>query len=124
MARKNRSLASFGDVADTNININNDVNEKDNINGNEDINNGDFENNIVTDNINDIDSDNDHNNDYLDSLIEGTKKKSNQPVLTGVYLQKDVLQVLDRLAKKGGKGAKSKIVNEALRKVFMEKDLL
>ncbi|MGG3805380.1 hypothetical protein [Metabacillus fastidiosus] len=116
MARKNRSLASFGDVADTNININNDDNEKDNVIENENINNNEYENNIVTDNIND--------NDYLDSLIEGKKKKSNQPVLTGVYLQKDVLQVLDQLAKKGGKGAKSKIVNEALRKVFMEKDLL
>lgn len=117
MARKNRNLASFGDVAD--ININNDINNK--------INNNENDKEII--NVHNSEDINEYNNinddtDYLDSLIEGTKKKSNQPVLTGVYLQKDILQVLDRLAKKGGKGAKSKIVNEALRKLFIEKDLL
>lgn len=52
------------------------------------------------------------------------KKKENETVLTGIYLQKDLSQVLDRLAKKGGRGAKSKIVNEALRTIFTDKGLL
>lgn len=62
--------------------------------------------------------------DFLDELIKGTKKKDDQVVLTGIYLQKDLAQILDKLGKKGGRGAKSRIVNDALRKVFTEKGLL
>lgn len=61
--------------------------------------------------------------DFIDSLLDGKSGKDDL-TLTGVYLQADVLKVLNRLAKKGGRGAKSRIVNDALRKVFEEKSLL
>ncbi|MBA2873157.1 hypothetical protein HNQ85_003495 [Anoxybacillus calidus] len=106
MARKNRDLAGFGEVAFNNINKN--------------------INNNINDNINksNIEQNNDDKVDFIDQLIEGTKKKSNNLVLVGVYLQKDVAQVLDELAKKGGRGAKSKIVNDALQQIFKEKGLI
>jgi vacuolar-type H+-ATPase subunit E/Vma4 len=103
MARKNRDLAGFGDVAENNVNENSNVN----ININKD-------DHII---------DNDNSEDILDKIIEGTTKKE-APKLTGVYLDKDVLKVLNAIAKKGGRGVKSKIVNEALRKVFTDKGLL
>jgi hypothetical protein len=113
MARKNRNLASFDDLANNNVNknINKNINDDVNINVNNDANIN------VNDNINEV--------DYLDTLIEGnTKKTDAATVLTGIYLQKELSQMLDRLAKKGGRGSKSRIVNEALRKVFSEKGLL
>lgn len=63
--------------------------------------------------------------DYLDNVM-GQKKKLRLDELTstGIYFDNDVYQVLMRLAKKGGRGAKSKIVNEAVRGVFKEKGLL
>lgn len=96
MARKNKNLASFGDVAR--------IENTEENNMNKDINN--------------------NNNDFLDNLIEGTKKKQEQNVLTGVYLNPSIVKVLDHLARKGGRGAKSKIVNEALEKIFKEKGLI
>ncbi|MDP4085787.1 MAG: hypothetical protein Q8934_14370 [Bacillota bacterium] len=140
MARKNKNLASFNDVARNNINKNVDVNNNININDNN--------NDKITDRVNDSANTNiievnipneneDINNNvninnkpqersYLDTLIEGKAKKSNEAetVLTGIYLQKDLSKILDSLAKKGGKGAKSRIVNEALRSIFIEKGLL
>jgi hypothetical protein len=157
MARKDRNLASFDDVASNNIkpNINVDVNNNDNtkINNNDNFKINNKANTIDGNDINadinqndniSIDKDvNDKVNndiienpetteaatapkmDYLDKLINGkTKKIDNSTVLTGIYLQKDLAQLLDRLAKKGGRGAKSRIVNEALRSVFIEKGLL
>lgn len=63
--------------------------------------------------------------DFIDKLlVEGKKKKKDDLVLTGIYLQPDLAHILDSLGKKGGRGAKSRIVNEALRKVFTEKGLL
>lgn len=61
---------------------------------------------------------------YLDELLEGDGKKKQGTTLTGVYLENDILKVLDQLAKKGGRGAKSKLMNEALRKLFTEKGLM
>lgn len=136
MARKARNLASFDELA---TNINNNINK--NLFGNDNTNNDENIDNIDNHNINKIDSTNDNNNvdvnintnkdieitelDYLDKLIEGkTKKSESYTVLTGVYLQKDLAKILDSLAKKGGRGAKSRIVNEALRSVFKEKGLL
>lgn len=136
MARKNRNLASFDDFANNNINkkvndnniINENINNDINNNINNDINIEDNNyiniNNNDNDNVN-VSSGDKKQGDYLDALIEGRmKKKENETVLTGIYLQKDLSQVLDRLAKKGGRGAKSKIVNEALRTIFTDKGLL
>lgn len=107
MARKNRDLAGFGDVAFNNINksVNKNINKNTNNNINKNENTDDKA-------------------DFIDQLIEGPKKKSNDLVLVGVYLPKDVAQVLDELAKKGGRGAKSKIVSESLQKTFKEKGLM
>lgn len=63
--------------------------------------------------------------DFLDQLLEeGKKKKKDDLVLTGIYLQPDLAHILDSLGKKGGRGAKSRIVNDALRKLFTEKRLI
>lgn len=59
----------------------------------------------------------------IDDVIEGNIKK-HERVLTGLYLEPDIARVLDSLGKKGGRGTKSKIANEALRNLFKEKGLL
>jgi hypothetical protein len=61
--------------------------------------------------------------DYLDKLLEDGKQK-NDLILTGLYLEPDLAKLLDRLGKKGGRGAKSRIANDALRKYFLDKGLL
>lgn len=96
MARKDRTIAGFDDVAGTNINANNN------------------------DNINNESTD---NPDYLDKLLEEGKTK-NELQLTGLYLEPDLARLLDKLGKKGGRGAKSRIANDALRKYFLDKGLL
>lgn len=104
MARKERNLANFADVAS---------------NGNE---NGIIENTKNNNSIN-INNKND-NEDIFDKLIDGKKKKQPKNVWTGVYLKPEIANVLEQLAKKGGKGVKSEVVNEALRRVFIEKGLM
>ncbi|NRF95767.1 hypothetical protein HQN89_33615 [Paenibacillus frigoriresistens] len=64
------------------------------------------------------------NPDFLDSLLVEKSKKKDELVLVGVYLQPDLAGILDKLGKKGGRGAKSRIVNDALRKMFTEKGIL
>lgn len=94
MARKDRTLAGFGDVAgENNKNSNNDVNN------------------------------NDNGQDYLDKVLKEGKPK-NHLVLTGLYLEPDLARLLDHLGKKGGRGAKSRIANDALRKYFTDKGLM
>lgn len=145
MARKGRNLASFNDLANDNIkknankknnaningNDNGGINSNDSVSVNDNVNNQ--ESNSISGNANDNTNTNINTNnnnqtnqlDYLDKLIEGNVKKTDSgTVLTGIYLQKDLAQLLDRLAKKGGRGAKSRIVNEALRSIFVEKGLL
>lgn len=104
MARKDRSLAGFDDVAEERNNENN------NDNGNLNINNND-------DNIK-------SGSDTIDKILGEGNKKKDELVLTGVYLQPELAKILDRLGKQGGRGAKSGIVNDALRKLFDEKGLL
>jgi hypothetical protein len=115
-----------------NENKNNNKNNIDNVNNNEndnvnndisnttDSNNNSKENNGSTENTNVQES----KHDYLDKLLEGNVKKNERGKVTGIYLQEDVSQILNRLSKKGGRGAKSKIVNESLRSVFKDKGLL
>ncbi|GGD29137.1 hypothetical protein [Pontibacillus salipaludis] len=140
MARKTRSLASFSDVA--NEDVNNDINkegkhenkqkdndsrpeaEKDtNVSTNIDIDKD--TNDKININVNDEVNVNNDSEDFLDSLIQGKKKKK-KPVLTGVYLDPEVAKVLNELGKKVGKGdgGKSRIVNDALKEVFTKKGLL
>lgn len=61
------------------------------------------------------------NMDTIDALFE---EEEDPVVFRGFYLEKDIVTVLNKLGEKGGKGIKSKIVNEALRKVFREKGWL
>ncbi len=115
MARKERNLASFGDMASENSVVENNEIKNAIVNKNK---------NVVRDN-NDIIVNNDNKNeDVFDRLLEGKKKKQPKKVWTGVYLKPDIAQVLEILSKKGGKGAKSEIVNESLRRVFTEKGLM
>ncbi len=114
MARRKRSLASFDDVANDVNNINDNVNVNNNINKDND--------EVVNDQVNI----NDDDNDYIDNIINGDKNKKKKPVLTGVYLDPEIAKILNDLGKKAGKGGggKSRIANEALKKVFQEKGLL
>lgn len=100
MARKNQSLAQFDEVAIVNNNINVNKNEVIDVNTREDV------------------------NDYLDKLAAGEIKKGSNLILTGVYLEPQVLNVLNKYAKLGGRGAKSKIVNDVLKSNFLEKGLM
>jgi hypothetical protein len=113
MSRKHRHIASFGDVA--NINKSDIVHEKNNIN----INNND--NTINNQNDNEI---NNENIDVLDQIINNNKKKEKTHVLKGIYFEREVAAAIDRIARGGGKGIKSQIVNEAVKKVFKEKGWL
>lgn len=114
MVRKDRSLAGFGDVAsENNPTTNGQTNNNDNASVN--INNKGQKEQPAGGG----------DPDFLDKLLEeGKKKKKDDLVLTGIYLQPDLAHILDSLGKKGGRGAKSRIVNDALRKVFTEKGLL
>lgn len=100
MARKNQSLAQFDEVAIVNNNINVNKNEVNDVNNRENV------------------------HDYLDKLAAGDIKKGSNLILTGVYLEPQVLNVLNKYAKLGGRGAKSKIVNDVLKSNFLEKGLL
>ncbi|MDQ0164062.1 ribbon-helix-helix domain-containing protein [Aeribacillus alveayuensis] len=99
MARKNKNLAtSFNNVARNDSN--NDVSYINNIN-----------NNI-------------NKNNFVQSVIGDNDSHEDKYVMRGIYIEKDLAKVIDQLAKKGGRGTKSRIVNEALRKVFTESGLL
>lgn len=59
--------------------------------------------------------------DPLDALLNA---ENEELLYRGYYLEKEVVKVIEKMGKKGGKGRggiKSKIVNEALKQVFKEK---
>lgn len=106
MARKERNLASFSAVAsEDNIVVKEDKNDM-----------------IINNDVDVIN--NDDGEDIFDQLIDGKKKKQVKNVWTGVYLKPEIAKVLEQLSKRGGKGAKSEIVNESLRRVFSKKGLI
>ncbi|NIK80545.1 hypothetical protein FHS15_005735 [Paenibacillus castaneae] len=112
MARKNRSIAGFEDVANV-VKENVNVNVNDNILVEED----DKKRTERAEEKEDIQE------RFLDRVIEGNLKKNNL-VLVGVYLEPQIAEILDRLGKKAGRGAKSRIVNDALRGDFGKRGLL
>ena len=59
----------------------------------------------------------------LDSILSKEKKK-NVKVTLGVYVDPEVANVLDDLAKKNGYGTKSNVVNDILKATFKKKGLL
>ena len=96
MARKNKDLAGFNEVANIDINVNDNISN--------DVNEG--------------------NSDTLDQLLKGKKKLQETHVLRGFYIENELANVIDRLGEKSGRGIKSKIVNEALKIIFREKGLM
>lgn len=111
MVRKDRHIAGFNDVA----------NSKQNVKPNDDINVNINNNNDINDNDNIDNNDNKNNIDSLDAIINTNMKKEKTHVLKGIYFEKDVALAIDKIARNGGKGIKSQIVNEAVKKVFKEK---
>lgn len=55
-------------------------------------------------------------NEDLETMLGMDKPK---PILTGVYLDPDVLEVLDSLSK-GKRGMKTKLVNEAVKRFLVQ----
>lgn len=73
-------------------------------------------------NVNNNNVDKESEKDSISDLIRaGSKKKK---VLTGIYFDEDVLAVLDRLSEQGGRGTKTRIVNDAVKKLFQEQGLM
>ncbi|BBI30739.1 hypothetical protein [Cohnella abietis] len=60
------------------------------------------------------------NGTFIDQIVD----KQESSVLMGLYIKNDIAKVLNALAKKAGRGGKSKVANEALKKIFIEAGLM
>lgn len=130
MSAKNRHIAAFESVAtirDLNlkgeINTDNTTENNTNVDSviNTDVNNdSNPNNNPIIDN--DINHNVNHNN-AIDNILNKEKSKSTR-VQRGLYLDRDIDAVLTKLLKKGGKGAKSDVINDVLRAAFEARGLL
>jgi hypothetical protein len=99
---------------DTNKNIeNNNVNNNDKTYVIDNNNNNDNDNVVV---------DNDEENDYLRELALGKKptKKKNKKVFTSFYMDPDLAVEVDKIAARGEKGDKSKLLNMSIRRLLEE----
>lgn len=83
---------------------------------------------VEIDTSNDIDTSDDNtnviNNDNVDVIDDILGKKKSTRVQRGLYLDRDVDAALTKLGKKGGKGAKSDIVNALLKEGLKNRGLL
>jgi hypothetical protein len=121
MAKQQRKLSGFNDLASRKENINDNINinkneesakktEADKVNENINVNN----------NINDKDS-----LEFVRSLTEKPKKKAKDPIKpTGIYFNKNNLILLKRLSENGGRGTQSKIMNLAAEEFFKKAGLM
>lgn len=114
---KGRKLTGFSDLASSkkkdNVNVNNDVNNNDDVNNDDNVN--------INNNVN-VESE---LVGSLKSLADESKKKGKDNMKpTGIYFDTNVLTVLKKLAKNGGRGAQSKIVNDATKEAFIQAGLL
>ncbi|WP_430508384.1 hypothetical protein [Rossellomorea marisflavi] len=118
-----RSLTSFNDLATSKkANVKTESPKKENTDNNVNVN----------DDINkDININNDVNNNESDLMGQlkaladkGKKKSSDVGKPTGIYFEEDVLSVLKQLAKNGGRGAQSRIVNDATKAAFIQAGFL
>ncbi|NKI24230.1 hypothetical protein HFN20_23965 [Paenibacillus dendritiformis] len=101
----NVSIASFGDLAQVG-------NGNDNENKNDNINNAENRN------------DNNNINVFDDGILSSiTKQPANQKP-TGIYFESDVLEKLQELTKGRGRGAQGKLVNDVVKRYFIEKGFL
>lgn len=117
------------------INVDENKNaNKNNINKEVDINNID-NNNIIdipnvknndktyvinNNNIDNVVVDNDEDDGYLRELASGKKptKKKNKKVFTSFYMDSDLATEVDKIAARGEKGDKSKLINMGIRKLL------
>jgi hypothetical protein len=83
-------------------------------------------NNIVIDNDDNKNKnnvvDNDEDDDYLRDLASGKKptKRKNKKVFTSFYMDPDLAVEVDKIASRGEKGDKSKLINMGIRKLLEE----
>lgn len=61
--------------------------------------------------------------DILKTIIE-QKKRRDSKKLIGIYFDGDVAKVLDKIGDRGGRGAKSELVNDVLKAFFKKQGLL
>lgn len=59
----------------------------------------------------------------LDDIVNVNANVSNKRLI-GIYFEQEVADILKELAKSGNRGIQSKIVNEAVKRLFQEKGLL
>lgn len=105
-----RKISGFSDVADTGDEKQNEV-----------------DNNINVNNNNNTNSNNNNNEeDDIDRFFRDHKRgKSNlQDTVKGIYFEQAVIDQLDKIKKKNGKGSMSGFVNAAVKKALKEKGYL
>jgi hypothetical protein len=110
--REQRSLKSFGEVANEDVNVKANVNKEANINNNLK-NDLDFNHN-ATNNF----------TDELDDILSSKENKNKTHILKGIYFERDLAKAIDKVTKGKGKGAKSEIINAIVKKAFKEKGWL
>lgn len=115
---ENKDIIVNENETNDNINIKEDIKNKDiviNKNNNEtyDMNNNNNENVVVVNNV---------DNDYLRELATGKKpmKKKNKKVFTSFYMDPDLAVEVDKIAARGEKGDKSKLINMGIRRLLEE----
>ena len=69
---------------------------------------------------------NDEDDDYFRNLASGKKvpKKKPKKVFTSFYMDADLATEVDKIAARGEKGDKSKLINQAIRKLLEDYDVL
>lgn len=115
------------DIVDDN-NVNKNANETENIvevdvnNNNANENNNDGNGYDVTYVIDDNVVNVNNEDDYLRSLAVGKKaaRKRNKKVFTSFYMEPDLAKEVDKIAARGAKGDKSKLINTAIRRLLEE----
>ncbi|MDQ6600907.1 ribbon-helix-helix domain-containing protein [Bacillus salipaludis] len=130
----NNDVANNLDDNETKIIDNNENKYKnDDSNKSDDINDVKEDNNVIATKNNNIktyvEDDNeidnvvvDKDDDYLRELATGKKpsKKKNKKVFTSFYMDPDLASEVDKIAARGEKGDKSKLINMAIRKLLEE----
>lgn len=129
MARKIRKLAEFDELANDNKNIDENVNDDVNVDITNQQLNGTLEEDPLKSHPDEKSLDeNVEEPDTLDKILKSPKGKKvsdgYDKIVVGFHVEKDLASILDKLQKQGGKGTKSQIINDLLRKRFKEVGLL
>jgi hypothetical protein len=117
--KPNATQAFFNSYDDKEVDIN-----KDNNKVNKDAKDNE-DKTYVNNNDNNVDINNE-DDDYLRSLAAGKKanKKKTKKVFTSFYMDPDLAAEVDKIAARGQKGDKSKLINQAIRKLLEEYDVI